>query len=75
MNKSNVLSLEPPADSANPLEEMLRADARQRIEQAVEAELQETWPVMRAGGWPMAGPLWCAMAICRTGHPLVVWGR
>ena len=42
MNKSNVLSLEPPADSANPLEEMLRADARQRIEQAVEAELQET---------------------------------
>lgn len=41
MNKSHVIALEDRAESLDPLTELLRAGARQLIEQAVEAELQE----------------------------------
>lgn len=41
MNKSTVLALEDRAESLDPLTELLRAGARQLIEQAVETELQE----------------------------------
>lgn len=41
MNKSTVIALEDRAESLDPLTELLRAGARQLIEQAVETELQE----------------------------------
>ncbi len=41
MNKSAVIALEDRAESLDPLTELLRAGARQLIEQAVETELQE----------------------------------
>ena len=41
MNKSTVIALEDRAESLAPLTELLRAGARQLIEQAVETELQE----------------------------------
>ncbi len=41
MNKSHIIALEDRAESLDPLTELLRAGARQLIEQAVEAELQE----------------------------------
>jgi putative transposase len=41
MNKSHVIALEDRVESLDPLTELLRAGARQLIEQAVEAELQE----------------------------------
>lgn len=41
MNKSNVVALSGPAESADPLTELLRQGARELIQKAVEAELAE----------------------------------
>lgn len=41
MGKDNVVALAGPAESSDPLTDVLRAGARQLIQQAVEAELQE----------------------------------
>lgn len=41
MSKSNVIEIEGRAESADPLTELLRSGARQLLQQAIEAEVQE----------------------------------
>ncbi|MEZ5554847.1 hypothetical protein [Haliea sp.] len=41
MSKSNVIEFEGRAESADPLTALLRSGARQLLQQAIEAEVQE----------------------------------
>ena len=41
MNKSNVIELAGRVESTDPLTELLRSGARQLLQEAIEAELQE----------------------------------
>ena len=49
MNKSNVIELAGRVESTDPLTELLRSGARQLLQEAIEAEVQELRVIVKSG--------------------------
>ena len=67
MEKSNFIELRGRVEYTDSLTELLLSGARQLLQQAVEAEVQEFWRRIRTGFWKTAESVWYAMATCPNG--------
>ena len=75
MSKNNVVELSGPEQFTDSLTDLLRAGARQLIEQAVEAELAEFMKQYVAQFWPMGGRPTFVMATNRNARSRLASGR